>query len=350
MQIKRNLLFSEGGLMRKYFQSGLSRESMILIPGKKTVKAIILENGNARVYYQSKEKSERITDILLEENGKRHLLFRIENRELTFFLTSKCNQHCIMCPQKLDIDSPDNDLILQRVIDNLDYDVLDGICFTGGESILKMKFIEQVVKKAPERIFITILTNGTIMPNVEILKSPRVKLCVPLYASYDELHNKMTGVQSFYKVIENLIKISQYETLIELRFVMTSLNWQCLEEYARFVWRNLPFIQDVAFMGMELTAEALKNKDELWINPKEYIDALQKAVSYLDSCDVTAWIYNLPLCLFDEPYRKFVVKSISPWKVRYVTTCDKCKMKSDCGGMFFSDVKEVEKIIIPKQF
>lgn len=337
MRTKRNLRFSGDGQMRD--------DTMLLIPGKKKYKSVSLETGDVIVFHQPKVGSEKINDILLEENGKRHLLFRIENRELTFFLTSKCNQRCIMCPQKLDIDSHDNDLILQRVIDNLDYDVLDGICFTGGESLLKMKFIEQVVQNAPERIFITILTNGTIMPSEVILKSSRCKLCVPVYAPYDELHNVMTGSSAFYKVIENLMKISQYETLIELRFVMTKLNVSCLEEYARFVWRNLPFVQDVAFMGMELTAEAHKNKDELWINPKEYVPALQKAVAYLDLCGVTAWIYNLPLCLFDEPYRKFVVKSISPWKVRYLPKCAECRMKSDCGGMFFSDLKEFWEII-----
>lgn len=340
--MKRNLHYSEGGQMRNYLSDN---ETYILIPGVKTYKTVSLVTGKVETLPQSNNESEKISDLFIRENGKNHLLFRIENRELTFFITSKCNHRCIMCPQKLDIDPIDNDLIVQRVIDNLDYDVFDGICFTGGEPLLKMKFIEQVVQKAPECIDITILTNGTIMPSEVLMKSPRVKLCVPLYAPYDELHNKMTGSVSFYKVVENLMKISKYETLIELRFVMTKLNYECLEEYARFVWRNLPFVQDVAFMGMELTAEAHKNKDELWINPEKYIEPLQKAASYLDCCGVTTWIYNLPFCLFDESYRRFLVKSISPWKIKYLPKCESCNMKSECGGMFFSDIKEFEKVI-----
>ena len=320
-------------------------DTFILIPGIKNYKAVDLVSGKVKKYSQPKIESEKINDFFIQEKNKKHLLFRIENRELTFFVTSKCNHHCIMCPQQLDIDSADNDLILQRVIDNLDYDMFDEICFTGGEPLLKMNLIEQVVQKAPEKIFISILTNGSIMPSEIILKSLRCKLCVPLYAPFDELHNKMTGSKSFYKVIENLMKISKYETLIELRFVMTKLNYNCLEEYARFVWRNLPFVQDVAFMGMELTAEAHKNKNELWINPEDYIEPLEKAVSYLDCCGVTAWIYNLPFCLFDEPYRRFLVKSISPWKVKYLQKCESCEMRKDCGGMFFSGLKEFEKII-----
>lgn len=320
-------------------------DTFILIPGIKNYKAVDLVSGKVKNYSQPRIESEKINDFFIQEKNKKHLLFRIENRELTFFVTSKCNHHCIMCPQQLDIDSSDNDLILQRVIDNLDYDMFDEICFTGGEPLLKMNLIEQVVQKAPEKIFISILTNGSILPSEIILKSLRCKLCVPLYAPFDELHNKMTGSKSFYKVIENLMKISKYETLIELRFVMTKLNYNCLEEYARFVWRNLPFVQDVAFMGMELTAEAHKNKDELWINPEEYIEPLEKAVSYLDCCGVTTWIYNLPFCLFDEPYRRFLVKSISPWKIQYLPKCDTCNMKAECGGMFFSAISELKEIV-----
>lgn len=321
------------------------KKTAILIPGLKKYKTIDIETGVVSELSQPKNNEDKISDIMLLENSKKHLLFRIENRELIFFVTSKCNHRCIMCPQKLDIDPIDNDLILQRIIENLNYDELDGICCTGGEPLLKMQFVEQLVQTAPERIFITILTNGSFMPSEVILKSHRTKLCIPLYAPFDELHNKMTASFSFYKVLENLMKISKYETLVEIRFVITKLNFHCLEEYARFIWRNLPFVQDVAFMGIELTAEAHKNKSELWINPAEYIGQLQKSVSYLECCGVSSWIYNLPFCLFDEPYRKFLVKSISPWKIKYLSKCNLCNLKSDCGGMFFSDVSEFENLL-----
>lgn len=326
---------------RQFYDS----ETYILIPGTKNYKAVNLTTGIVKKASYEENYSKKSHDIMLRENGRNHLLFRIEDKEVTFFVTSKCNHSCIMCPQKLNIDSELNDLILQRTIENLDYEVLNSICFTGGEPLLKMNFIEQIVKNAPERIFITILTNGSIMPTKLILKSSRVKLCIPLYAPYDELHNKMTGSSSFYTVIENLMKISQYKTLIELRFVLTALNCHCLLEFSRFVWRNLPFVQDVAFMGIELTENALKNKNKLWCNPKVYIKELQSAVSYLDDCGITAWIYNLPLCLIDRYYQKFVVKSISAWKVKYLEKCEKCNIKPACGGMFFSDINELEKIL-----
>lgn len=320
-------------------------KNTILIPGKGTYKIVDIETGKVSTSKQPQHSSKKVNDIMLETDGERHLLYRIEDKFITFFLTSKCNHKCIMCPQQLGIDSPDNDLIVQRVIDNLDYSNIDGICFTGGEPLLKMKYIDQVVKEAPENILVTILSNGSIMPSKTILDSERCKICVPIYASYDELHNHLTGSKSFYKVIENLMFISQHKILIELRYVLTKQNITMLEEFARFIWRNFPFVQDVAFMGMELTAEAKYNKDDLWINPKEYISSLLRAVEYLDQCNITTWIYNLPYCLFNSNYHKFLVHSISKWKIRYLPVCDGCKLKATCGGMFFSDVNDFEKII-----
>lgn len=93
--------------MRNYLSDN---ETYILIPGVKTYKTVSLVIGKVETLPQSNNESEKISDLFIRENGKNHLLFRIENRELTFFITSKCNHRCIMCPQKLDIDPIDNDL------------------------------------------------------------------------------------------------------------------------------------------------------------------------------------------------------------------------------------------------
>ena len=312
----------------------------ILIPENRSYKIVDVETGNVTI-----KKDKEVHNILLEEKGKTHLLHRIEDKNITFFLTSKCNHHCIMCPQQLNNDSEDNDLLVKRVIDNLDFSIIEEICFTGGEPLLKMNYIEQVIESAPNNIVITILSNGSILPSNKILNSEQCKICIPLYSSYDTLHNYLTGSNSFYKVVDNLMIMSQYKITIELRFVLTKQNINMLDEYARFIWRNLPFVSDIAFMGIELTEDALKNKDSLWINPKEYISHLEKAVIFLDSCGFTVWIYNLPYCLFDRKFHKYLVQSISKWKIRYLPICDGCTLKSICGGMFSSDIGEFKKII-----
>lgn len=323
----------------------MSDEISILVPSKNFCKKAGLFSGKSKKIRQSKNEEEKIKDVMICENGKNRLLFRCEKNEITLLATTKCNQRCVMCPQKLNVDSSENDLIIRRVLENLDYKFFTEITFTGGEPLLKSDLIELALEKSPKNVFITILSNGSVLPSQKILSSGRVKMCVPLYSSFDEIHNMMTGSSSFYKVVKNLMRISSFDVPIELRFVMTRLNSKNLLEFSRFAARNLPFVQDIAFMGMELTESALKNRNELWINPKEYVSDLEKAVDYLSDFKITAWIYNLPFCLFDKKYHKFLVKSISPWKVRFLEKCESCGMKGECGGMFFSDVKEFERII-----
>lgn len=208
-----------------------------------------------------KNEEEKIKDVMICENGKNHLLFRCEKNEITLLVTTKCNQRCVMCPQKLNVDSSENDLIIRRVLENLDYKFFTGITFTGGEPLLKTDLIELALEKSPKNVFITILSNGSVLPSQKILSSGRVKMCVPLYSSFDGVHNLMTSSSSFYKVVKNLMRISSFDVPLELRFVMTRLNSKNLLEFFRFAARNLPFVQDIAFMGMELTESALKNRE-----------------------------------------------------------------------------------------
>lgn len=319
--------------------------SKILIPGKLTYKEVDVDTGAVKIHFQPRN-AEKIKDILLQENGENKLLFRIENKVLTIILTTKCDHKCIMCPQQLNIDLKNNDLLIKQVVKNLNYSVINEIYLTGGEPLLKIDFINSIEQNAPKKVFITILTNGSILPSKTILNSNRVKLCIPLYSSYDELHNYLTGSKSFYKVINNLMYISNFPILIELRFVLLKQNVSNLLEYARFVYRNLPFVQDVAFMGMELMASAKLNKDILWINPREYIPDLIKAVTYLENFGIKSWIYNLQPCLFDKRERNFLSSSISYWKRKYLSVCNECKLKKNCGGIFFSDMREYEQIIL----
>ena len=84
--MKRNWHYFEGGQMHNYLSDN---DIYILIPGVKEYKSVSLVTGKLQTLPQSNNESEKISDLFIQENGKKHLLFRIENRELTFFITSK---------------------------------------------------------------------------------------------------------------------------------------------------------------------------------------------------------------------------------------------------------------------
>ena len=45
-------------------------------------------------------------------------------------------------------------------------------------------------------------------------------------------------------------------------------------------------------------------------------------------------LYNFPLCSVPKSLQKFCVKSISDWKQKYLSECDRCSRKKSCCGFF----------------
>ncbi|MFA4887835.1 MAG: His-Xaa-Ser system radical SAM maturase HxsC, partial [Candidatus Nanoarchaeia archaeon] len=73
-----------------------------------------------------------------------------------------------------------------------------------------------------------------------------------------------------------------------------------------------------------------------WVEPLNYMDALEEAVKTLHRAAVPVSIYNHQLCLLPEKLWPFSRKSISSWKNIYFEFCNECSAKNMCGGLFFS--------------
>jgi hypothetical protein len=109
-----------------------------------------------------------------------------------------------------------------------------------------------------------------------------------------------------------------------------------LVEIAEFISRNLPFVDQVALMGLEVIGFARANLDDVWIDPVDYADQLSEAVSLLARKRIRTLVYNHQLCLTDPGIWPFTVKSISDWKNEYHPECLRCSLANECGGFFYS--------------
>jgi hypothetical protein len=79
---------------------------------------------------------------------------------------------------------------------------------------------------------------------------------------------------------------------VELRVVLHSITAPRIEETARWLSRNLPFVDHVALMGLETTGFAIGNDALLWIDPIDYRDALARAVDHLRAANVNVSIFR----------------------------------------------------------
>lgn len=112
------------------------------------------------------------------------------------------------------------------------------------------------------------------------------------------------------------------------------MNYQRLPQLSEFIWKNLPFVAYISFMGLEDTGYSIKNHNKVWIDPIDYQKELEKAVVNLAEWKLDVSIFNIPICLLKPSLYKFAKKSISDWKVCYIDACSKCSKKHECCGLF----------------
>ncbi len=83
----------------------------------------------------------------------------------------------------------------------------------------------------------------------------------------------------------------------------------------------------------------MPNLEQLWIDPWEYQAELRDATLSLAARGMKPSIYNHQLCVVPEELWSCCRKSISDGKNDYLSVCDQCDVKGECGGFFASSVK-----------
>ena len=119
----------------------------------------------------------------------------------------------------------------------------------------------------------------------------------------------------------NLARVDQQ---IELGLLIHALTYPDLPELARFIARNLPFVRQVALMGLEMMGFTRAHLDAVWVDPVHYQDELEEAVGELRSAGISTFIYNHQLCLLRRSLWPLAVRSIPDWKNTYAPECDGC--------------------------
>lgn len=269
----------------------------------------------------------------------------INSNDNTLFVTGRCNNNCIMCcqpPTKKD----DFDFFYEqnlRLIQTASKD-LSVIGISGGEPTLLGKrffdLVAQIREYLPETM-IHVLSNGrqfcteSYAIKLKEIGQNKISLGIPLHSDSSLIHDEIAGVKNaFNETILGLYNIAAVGLPIELRIVLNRKNYSRLPELSTFIFKNLSFVTSVSFMGMEYIGFAVKNSEQIWIEPLDYIENLRKAVHDLNDWNIDVSLFNLPLCLLPDDLHSFARKSISDWKNNYTELCETCIKKEECCGLF----------------
>ena len=268
------------------------------------------------------------------------------SRQNSLLLTERCDHYCLMCsqPPKTAID----DYLLEdafEVVRLLPRDTRD-IGFTGGEPTLhgdRLLELLSLCRSLLPGAGVHVLSNGRRFADPAFaqawaaIDNPNMMVGIPLYGSEPTLHDYVVQAKgAFTDTVRGIINLADAGAPIEIRVVIHKQTAPYLVEIAEFIARNLPFVNQVALMGLEMIGFARANMDDVWIDPVEYRDALTEAVMLLDRRRIKTMIYNHQLCLIDRAVWPWAVKSISDWKNEYHPECTRCTVGEQCGGFFFS--------------
>ena len=278
------------------------------------------------------------------------VMYRGRANANTFLLTERCNSNCVMCSQPP--KAANDDYLVDEVLATIPLIPQSAreIGISGGEPLLLgERFIEvlRCLRAQLPRTSVHVLTNGRLLSYVRYAQKiaqvglADLMLGIPVYSDLAESHDFVVQAKgAFDQTIRGILNAKRCGIKVEIRVVLHSQTVGRLVALAKYLARNLPFVDHVALMGMENIGHVKMNRESLAIDPADYGDALSEAVQVCTAAGFRTSIYNLQLCVLPESIRTFAVQSISDWKNDFAPACEGCPAKSMCAGFFTWNVPD----------
>ncbi len=293
--------------------------------------------------------------IHLKPNGIFEILFKSNKFDNSLFITNQCNFNCIFCPQPpINTNDFEYHFEINKKLIELIPQSTEIIGITGGEPLFAGKYLFRTMELINEYLpdtTIQMLTNGYLLGNNEYFQkiksylSPKYFIAIPLYSDFPNDHDKLVKKKgAFNNTLKGLYNLAENNVSVEIRIVLNTLTISRLEKLSNFIFKNLPFVDHVAFMGLEIIGNAHKNFIDIWNKDDDFIEKLKESIHFLDRWGINTSIYNIPLCVLDDELRPFSAKSISYWKENYSKECLACVQKDNCCGLFNTSTKKIYNI------
>lgn len=286
---------------------------------------------------------------IISNNKIARVLFRKDSGDNALVVTNNCNCNCIMCPEPFSVRQSGS-IQVERIIDIIN--LIDSnpkyLCITGGEPTLLKEKLFIILDACRDKLSDTnfmILTNARMFSYMKYayefnLHRPRhTVLGVPIYGDSSEIHDAITNTKgSFQQTVTGVKNLLEMNVNIELRIVVSKLNYKNLIELSKFIVANFHKVLRVNIMALEMLGNAIVNKENVWIGFEEIKDIIKQTAVNLIRNGIEVYLYNFPLCFVDESLWSIALKSISDYKVRYFNECKVCVAKDKCGGFFNSTI------------
>lgn len=317
----------------------------------------VRDMGVSAIYFNADISALSEGDIVeIQPAGRLSVLYQIQSRHNVIFATSKCNSNCIMCPQPVDNSEgslTDRNLEIISLMDKC----TDDIAITGGEPTIIGKDLFRLILACKELLpntSLLLLTNARKFSDFDYthffssLQHPKITIGTSLYSDNDTEHDRIVGSDgAFHETVKGILNLGTFRNRVEIRTVVHKYTYKRLSRIAEFIYRNMTFVNHIAFMGLETMGVAKQNLESLWIEPTDISSDLEEAVHYLIQRDMNVSIYNIPLCLLPHTLWNYARQSISDWKNSFDSKCLLCNVRGSCSGLFESGIDLYKNYLRP---
>lgn len=300
-----------------------------------------------------------VGDVLIVPDDGQRLMVAWKNTAAhnSLLLTERCDNYCIMCSQPP--KGRDDSYLYQRAerIISAFPASARSLGLTGGEPTTDpgafLHLLGHCGTQAPH-LSVHVLSNGRRFSEpafaARYADVPVADLMVgiPLYAAEPSLHDFVVQAPgAFNETVKGILNLAARGSRVEVRVVVQHHTVPVLTDIATYIVRNLPFVDQVALMGLEMTGLARPNATIVWAEPWDYRDELREAYTVLRDGGIFTRIYNHQLCVLDEELWPAAVQSISDWKNDFPELCDPCSVKDRCAGVFTTSGVRVSEHLHP---
>lgn len=161
---------------------------------------------------------------------------------LDIHLTTGCNMKCSFCgawEQDIDCSTMENTYVYHALEEGKKYGY-KVVTLTGGEPLLH-RDIKNIIQYASKLgYWVCITTNGLAIDReiIDVVKSNKCILRVSLHTLHADLHNAMTGGNSFDTVVGNIEKLKENGVYYGLGMTVFEDNKSEIPQMAKFAWEQ----------------------------------------------------------------------------------------------------------------
>lgn len=196
-------------------------------------------------------------------------------------LTNKCNLNCQYCYTKDNSSTSDmSDEEIDKLIELCNSNGVMNITWTGGEPLLRSKFVDFIKKTNLYGINQTILTNGLLLDKIDLKSIPKQNLTFQI--SLNDVWKQSTDIDIIIQNAKRLIN-NKYSVIMSVMLISVEID-QVRKLLDQLIENNIPGIR----FGLEIPIGGLKNMDmsiyenhmmnmmgKLLLLKKEYMNKIQ---------------------------------------------------------------------------